>query len=62
MWYEINVSLHGKHLFATNKRSLSSSVEAENLYIIFKQAFPASEGYNITVTKWELTGKPINMD
>jgi hypothetical protein len=61
MWYEINVSLNGKHLFATDKRSLSSSTEAENLYIIFEQKFPASEGYRITVTKWEMTGNTIKM-
>lgn len=52
MYYEINVSKDGKHLFATDKFYW----ELERIYRIFEQKFPEREGYKITVTKWETRG------
>lgn len=63
MYYEINVSKDGKHLFATDKRSIKYYWELERVYRIFEQKFPEREGYKITVTKWETRGwviKDIN--
>ena len=62
MYYEINVSLNGKHLFATAERSVTVIWEAEKVYNLFKEKFPESEGYAISVTKWEKVGKIIDMD
>lgn len=53
MYYEINVSKDGKHLFATDERSIEFYWELERVYRIFEQKFPECEGYKITVTKWE---------
>lgn len=61
MYYEINVSKDGKHLFATAERSVTIGWEAEKIYNLFTEKFPESEGYKITVTRWETIGKEIDM-
>lgn len=62
MYYEINVSLNGRHLFATAERSITTSWEMEKVYNLFKEKFPESEGYKLSVTYWEKVGKIINME
>ena len=62
MYYEINVSLCDRHLFATHERSITSKYDLDRVYKIFKEKFPESEGYKITVTYWQKTGKHINME
>lgn len=62
MYYEINVSLNGKHLFATAERSITVSWDAEKIYKLFKEKFPENEGYKISVTRWEKVGQFIDMD
>lgn len=62
MYYEINVSKNGRHLFATAERSITNFTQAEGMYILFKEKFPESEGYEISVTRWDKVGKPINMN
>ena len=62
MYYEINVSLNGQHLFATDKRSITDTQTLEKVYNIFKEKFPVEEGYNLNVTKYETVGKFINME
>ena len=62
MYYEINVSLNGQHLFATAERSLTVSWEAEKVYKLFKEKFPESEGYKISVTHLEKIGHIIDME
>ncbi len=59
MYYEINVSLNGRHLFATAERSITSPWKAEEMYKLFAEKFPEEEGYKIDVTEWERRGKPI---
>lgn len=59
MYYEINVSLNGRHLFATAERSATNKWEAEKIYNLFVEKFPKAEGYDITVTKWEKIGEII---
>ncbi len=49
MGYEINISLNGKHLFATHERSLQNEREMKRCLKIFMEKFPESEGYNISV-------------
>lgn len=62
MYYEINVSKNGRHLFATAERSVTSFTQAEGMYMLFKEKFPENEGYKIDVTYWEKVGKPVNME
>lgn len=47
MSYEINVSLRGKHFFATHPRSLTSKTELLQVYKELEKKFPASEGYSL---------------
>lgn len=55
-YYEINVSLKGRHLFATAQRSLKTQAEADSLLGVFKVKFPEREGYKISMTYWEGKG------
>lgn len=61
MYYEINVSLNGSHFFATNERSLRNQADMQKVYDKLKIAFPESEGYKLSVEKWETRGLIINM-
>lgn len=60
--YEINVSLHGQHFFATHERSIVSTHKLKEVYGVFKEKFPESEGYEISVTYWTKCGEEINME
>jgi len=51
MWYEINVSQWGKHLFATHKRSITTVQELEYIIKLFEDKFPEYDGYKITVSR-----------
>lgn len=62
MYYEINVSLNGQHLFATDKRSITDTPTLEKVYKILKEKFPTEEGYNLNVTRYETVGKFIDME
>lgn len=59
MYYEINVSLNGKHLFATAEHSITNETKMEDIYKLFLEKFPENEGYKLDVTRWEKAGKPI---
>lgn len=58
-YYEINVSLNGKHLFATAPRSCTIRCEYEKVLNILKRKFPESEGYEVTATYWNCNGQPL---
>lgn len=62
MYYEINISLNGKHFFATNERSITNETSLKKVYKTIKEKFPQEEGYNIMVTYNETKGKLINME
>jgi hypothetical protein len=62
MYYEINVTLNGQHLFATDKRSITNKVALKVIYQIFKEKFSPEEGYHIMVSQWETTGKYIDIE
>lgn len=62
MYYEINVALNGKHLFATDKRSITSKEKVEKVYKIFKEKFPMEDGYDILVSYYETVGKFVDMN
>lgn len=59
MYYEINVSQQGKHYFATAERSIRCENEAKNIFEHFSDLFPAADGYQIEVTRYEKTGETV---
>ena len=62
MYYEINVSKNGHHVFATAERSLTTITATHALYKLFKEKFPSEEGYLIEVTEWEKHGHKIKIE
>ena len=50
MYYEINVSLGGRHYFATAKRSGTSFEHIARLYEELCLKFPSSDGFEVTVS------------
>ncbi|HGL4259682.1 hypothetical protein KTD26_20555 [Burkholderia multivorans] len=58
-YYEINVSLNGRHLFATAPRSITSAVKASTMLALLHDRFPSHVGYSINCTHWEMIGKPF---
>lgn len=55
-YYELNVSQHGRHLFATAERSCKTYTEMLNVFLHLKKRFPVEEHFEITVTLWETKG------
>jgi hypothetical protein len=62
MYYELNISLNGRHFFATAERSITSEDELKKVYDVLKVKFPHSEGYRIGITRWETTGTIIKLE
>lgn len=62
MYYEINVSKDGKHLFATDKRSITNKNALKNVYEVLKEKFPPEEGYDMLVSRIEIEGKFVDME
>lgn len=62
MYYEINVSLNGKHFFATDKRSITNKDSLKKVYKVLKEKFPHEEGYDIIVSYNETIGKYVDME
>lgn len=62
MYYEINISLNGRHFFATDKRSITTERALKEVYPIIKKKFPPEEGYDILVSCTKTTGKYIDME
>jgi len=55
MHYEINVTKHGRHLFATHPRSLTNHYDLARVETLFRKKFPSDEGFKISVRKVETT-------
>jgi hypothetical protein len=62
MYYEINVSVNGQHLFATHKRSLTVEYKMKELLLLFSNKFPATEGYNINVKYCEEAAEILDVN
>ena len=58
--YEINVSLNGRHLFATAERSLITSADYASALKIFHEKFPKAEGYEVRGTYWQTQGYKVD--
>lgn len=61
MHYEINVSLHGRHYFATHERSISCERKAIELYREFIDKFPITKGYRVSATKHQDLGEDVTL-
>lgn len=59
-YYEINVALNGFHFFATDPRSCQTEKQYKELLKIIKEKFPESEGYHVTATYWDCSGKILD--
>ena len=59
-YYRINVSKNGKYLFATEQGCITLDFEAKRLTELLREKFPQSEGYKVSVTKWESKGTTIS--
>jgi len=57
--FEINVSLNGKHFFATAPRSLLDKGKALLLRDVFRNKFPADKGFVVSLTYWESIGHTV---
>lgn len=60
MYYEINVSLNGRHFFATAKRSITTISDLKKVYPVIKAKFPKEEGYKIMVSEHPEVSKYID--
>ncbi len=61
MHYEFNVSLKGKYLFSTAKKSCTTKREMQRVANVLLNKFPKEEGYAVEVTRWDTVGTPINV-
>ena len=59
MHFEINVSLNGRHYFATAERSLRDEASARKAAEDFSRRFPEHEGFSVTVTRYETVGRQM---
>jgi hypothetical protein len=57
--FEINVSLDGRHLFATAPRSCTTEAEAKHVLEHIKLAFKDRPGFKISITHWECRGRRV---
>ncbi len=55
-YYRINVAKDGRYLFATEQEHLTYIEEAKRVFNLFKEKFPESEGYKVTVIHWSTCG------
>lgn len=61
MNYEINVSRNGSHYFATADRSISDQSKAKRVVDHFRELFPETEGYKITVRRLSLVYQSMEL-
>lgn len=61
MYYEICITLRGKHFFATSDRSLTTRDQMLKVLDVFLTKFPESEGYSILVFENRTTGRGLSL-
>lgn len=59
--YEINITLNGKHYFATAERSCPSITKAFDLIKDFRKVFPQELGFEITLSEVKHTHESIKI-
>ena len=63
-YYEINVAKDGRHFFATAPRSLPDTRPGRMMEVlaVFREKFPESDGYEISVSRWEIVGHSVTVN
>ena len=61
MYYRINVSVDGQHLFATAPESVTSLETCKNLVSTFRTVFRESAGYKVSVTHVTTTSHNVEV-
>jgi hypothetical protein len=59
MYYTINVALHGQHFFRTGDTSCINMRDAARVYDALAARFLAEEGFELMLTRMEVTGREI---
>jgi hypothetical protein len=61
--YEFNITLNGRHFFATHPRSGTTMCkeDVKNSLKLLREKFPQSEGYEVTVTYWKAVGHHLDL-
>ena len=62
MSYSFNVSLNGRHFFATDEKSITTKDEAEKMNKVLREKFTADEGYSVSCSQWSKTGQDVSFD
>ena len=62
MYYDVNISLNGRHFFATADRSITDREKLRQVLPVLVRSFPRTSGYEISVTQRIETGHFINFD
>lgn len=57
MYYEINVSKHGVHFFATAERSIDNEHKLKEVYQELSKFFKPEHGYKLTITRYDKIGR-----
>jgi len=62
MYFEINISLHGHHFFATSERSITDGIKLLRVYNQLAAKFTKAEGFEINVRQVHNVKTAINID
>ena len=57
--YRINVAKNGLHFFATAPDSITEPHHMKEVLKELREKFPESDGYEVTVTYWKVSGEHI---
>lgn len=60
--YRINVSLNGRHFFATAEHSCVDVENTESVFKEIQERFPKKDGFEVTCTHWDVSGSRVNFD
>lgn len=56
MHYELNVAYKGRHLFATNERSIRDTTQLVRVWKLFNKKFKAKDGFSINANTTIVNG------
>ena len=62
MHYEINISLHGKHFFATAARSITDRNQLKKVHAKLVESFKEEDGFSISVSERRQVGCSVDMN
>lgn len=60
MYYEINVTLYGKHFFATAERSITDLDSLKRVYCTLAARFTSKDGFSLSVKLVKISGHSID--